>query len=172
MRILVVSDSHASRSFMCRCAELLQPDMMIHLGDYYEDGEVLHELYPRPKFLQVPGNCDSGRLPEPVYQVLQPVLEGVRIFLTHGHLHHVKSGIGALLADARRSGAKLVLFGHTHRPCCEQTEDGIWVLNPGTCGFGGGTVGLVELDSGAVQSCRILSEKELYEAERARSSIV
>ena len=161
MRILVVSDSHSYRSFMCRCAEKLHPDMMIHLGDYYEDGEVLHELYPGPRFLQVPGNCDEGRLSMGARYTLLPIAEGVRIFMTHGHVHHVKSGIGALLADARRAQAKLVLFGHTHRPYCEQTEDGMWVMNPGTCGFGGGSVGIAEVENGEVLDCRILREADL-----------
>ena len=167
MRILVVSDSHGTRHFMCRCVEVLKPDMILHLGDYYEDGEALHETYPDIRFLQVPGNCDVGRIPMGARYTLTPKPEEVRIFMTHGHIQHVKFGLGALIADGRKAGAKLILFGHTHVPHLEQTDDGIWVMNPGTCGHGGGTAGLVELAEGAVQSCRILSEQDLYAMEQA-----
>ena len=165
MRILVVSDSHASRTFMCRCAKILKPDVMLHLGDYYEDGEVLHELYPEPRFLQVPGNCDSGREPMGALSILRPVVDGVRIYMTHGHIHYVKSGIGGLLRDARKAGAQLALYGHTHIPFCEQMEDGLWVMNPGTCGYGGGTAGLVETESGKILRCCILREEDLHRME-------
>ena len=38
-------------------------------------------------------------------------LDGVRIFLTHGHLFGVKSGLTRLTLEARRVGAQLALFG-------------------------------------------------------------
>ena len=161
MKLLVLSDSHSSLSFMRRCAEAVCPDGIIHLGDYYDDGEVLREEFPQPLFLQVPGNCDAYRTPPFVGSILIRRLEGVEVYMTHGHLHGVKQGLGALLRDARAANAGLVLYGHTHIPFCEQLPDGLWVMNPGTCGYGGGTAGLVELGDGRVQSCRILTEADL-----------
>ena len=35
------------------------------------------------------------------------------------------------LGEARKSGVDILLFGHTHRACCQQLEDGLWVMNPG-----------------------------------------
>ena len=63
MKILVFSDSHASLSFMRRCVEAVKPDMLIHLGDYYDDGALIHMEYPQIPFRQVPGNCDRYRTP-------------------------------------------------------------------------------------------------------------
>ena len=61
MKILVLSDSHASRHFMRRCVDHIQPDAVVHLGDYFSDAEDLAEEYPNIPFYAVPGNCDRGR---------------------------------------------------------------------------------------------------------------
>ena len=80
--------------------------------------------------------------------------------MTHGHIHGVKSGIGALLGDARRSSARIVLYGHTHRAQCYQEPDGLWVMNPGTCGYGG-SAGLIEINDKKQISCQLLTEMDL-----------
>ena len=54
--------------------------------------------------------------------------------------------------SARNAGAHLLLFGHTHRPCCFQEPDGLWVLNPGSAR---NTFGLV-LPEGEALSCSLL----------------
>ena len=59
MKILVFSDSHSSLWFMRQCVRLLKPDCLIHLGDYAEDGSVIHDENPDILFYQVPGNCDG-----------------------------------------------------------------------------------------------------------------
>ena len=61
MTILVFSDSHSSLGFMRRCMETVHPDGVIHLGDYFDDGEVIREENPGIPFYQVPGNCDRYR---------------------------------------------------------------------------------------------------------------
>ena len=43
MTILVFSDSHSSLGFMRRCMEFVRPDGVIHLGDYFDDGEGIRE---------------------------------------------------------------------------------------------------------------------------------
>ncbi len=156
MKILVLSDSHASRHFMRRCVEELKPDALVHLGDYFSDGQALSEEYPHIPIYAVPGNCDRGRgwIPEPETK-LQTIF-GVRFLLTHGHLHHVKSTLLPLMADARRMTVQAVLFGHTHEAYCSQEADGLWVFNPGSCGYGGGTAGLIEVADGCIISCYIV----------------
>ncbi|MGM9572260.1 MAG: metallophosphoesterase family protein, partial [bacterium] len=102
MTILVFSDSHAALRFMRRYIEKFRPQAVIHLGDYYGDAESLQEDYNNIQFHIVPGNCDRNRCPINARELLCYPVGGVRLFMTHGHNHHVKSGIGALLADARR----------------------------------------------------------------------
>ena len=160
MKILVLSDSHAALSFMRRCIDAVRPDAVIHLGDHYDDGTAMAEEYPQITFYQVPGNCDAHRgfIPDPETRL--ETLAGVRILMTHGHRHHVKQTLTRLLADAKASGAKLVLFGHTHNSYC-QKEEGLMVMNPGSCGYFGGSAGLVDIRAGELLQCRILREEDL-----------
>ncbi len=165
MKILVLSDSHAGRSFMRRCVEAVRPQAIVHLGDYYTDGEVLREEYPGCSFYQVPGNCDlhRGFIPDPEIRIEKVC--GVLLYMTHGHRHHVKQTLSPLIRDARASGAQATLYGHTHAPDCHQEADGLWVLNPGTCGVYGGSAGLMEVEQGRLLSCRILEDRDLQAME-------
>lgn len=164
MRALVLSDSHSSLRVMRRSIEILRPDVLIHLGDHYDDGEAMKEEFPSIPLIQVPGNCDLFRCPPGTPETILTELAGVKLFLTHGHRHGVKRSLGHLLLEARKSGANAVLYGHTHVPHCEM-EDGLWILNPGSCGHGDGTVGLLELENGKIISCRILRQDELEDTK-------
>lgn len=161
MKILVLSDSHATLSFMRRCIAVVQPEAVIHLGDYFDDGEAMKEENPGIFFYQVPGNCDRYRCPPGQPEILIYRIGGVDLYMTHGHKHSVKSYLGALLRDARASKVQAVLYGHTHVPDCHQEADGLWVLNPGSCGYFGGSAGLIETANGKIDSCRLLREENL-----------
>lgn len=162
MKILVLSDSHAALRFMRECVEAVKPDAMIHLGDHYDDGEALRELYPHIPLYQVSGNCDRYRCPPGVPEILVTRVLGVDLYLTHGHRHNVKSYTGKLIRDARECRVQAVLYGHTHQAeCCQ--EDGMWVLNPGSCGFYGGTAAIMEVERGEILGCRIISGRDLEE---------
>ena len=75
----------------------------------------------------------------------------------------MKSGIGALLADTRKSGVQAVLYGHTHIADCHQEEDGLWVLNPGACGSFSGSAGIIEVENKKITGCRIVRLEDLEE---------
>lgn len=165
MKVLVVSDSHSGLSFMRAWAKLIHPRLMIHLGDYFDDAEALTEQLPGSRLIQVPGNCDMYRMFSIRPEILFEKIDGVGIYLTHGHRHRVKSGTGALLADARKAKADVVLYGHTHREECYQTQDGMWVMNPGSCGSYSGSVGLLEIENGKVVQCRVLHQCDMEEFE-------
>ena len=143
MKILVLSDSHSGISFMRQCVGRVRPDALIHLGDYFEDGAAIGEEFPHIPLHQVPGNCDRGRMLRHSPQILCYCVLGVKLYMTHGHLHNVKYDIGRLLADARAEGAQAALYGHTHVPDCHRQQDGLWVLNPGSCGSYGVSAGMI-----------------------------
>ena len=164
MKILVLSDSHSALSFMRLCINSINPDVVIHLGDFFEDAQAMAEEFPNARFYSVPGNCDHYRVSPDIPQTLVEQICSVRFYMTHGHLHRVKSGIGALLTAARGRKAQVALFGHTHAPLCQQEEDGLWVLNPGSCGYYGGSGGLVTVESGKVLSCRLIRQVDLEES--------
>lgn len=143
------------------CVEEVKPNAVIHLGDHYADGEVLAEAYPQIAMYQVPGNCDEHRgvIRDPEVRVEKVC--GVWLYLTHGHRHRVKTGLYSLLSDARAAKVQAVLYGHTHLADCHQEEDGLWVLNPGSCGYYGGSAAVMEVDQGQILSCRILRSQDL-----------
>lgn len=161
MKILVLSDSHSTLSFMRRCIEAVKPNAIVHLGDHFDDGEAMKEEFPGIPFYQVPGNCDRYRCPPGQPEILIYQVCGVDLYMTHGHRHSVKSYQGALLRDARAAKVDAVLYGHTHRADCHREEDGLWVLNPGSCGYFGGSAGLIETANGAITACRLLREEDL-----------
>lgn len=160
-KILVLSDSHSSLWFMKDCVKSVNPDAIVHLGDHFDDGEALQALYPNIAFFQVPGNCDRYRCPPGAAEILTATVCGVRLYMTHGHIHHVKMGTGLLCQNARAAGVSAALYGHTHIPHCQLLEDGMWLLNPGSAGSGGKTAGLIETDGSKITACRILGTADL-----------
>ena len=161
MRILVFSDSHSGLSFMRFAVKATKPDAVVHLGDYYDDGETMAEENPHILFHQVPGNCDRCRFVGMKPEILCYPVCGVKLFMTHGHVQNVKFGIGRLLSDAKEAGAQAALYGHTHVADCFCDDSGMWVLNPGSCGSSGGSVGIIETENNEILSCRILRRDEL-----------
>jgi len=121
-----------------------QPDQVIHLGDLQRDAEELTYAFPKLPIFMVPGNCD-GWTTDPLKK--QITLAGKQILLCHGHLWGVKRGYDAAVADARASGADILLFGHTHRPLCQQLEDGLWMMNPGASRS---SYGLITIEDGHI----------------------
>ncbi len=128
LNILVFSDSHRSLSGMYTAIDRHQPHQVIHLGDLMSDAQQVAEHYPKLPFCMVPGNCD-GWTTESVKKQIS--LKGKSILLSHGHRWGVKNGYDTAIADARATGADILLFGHTHRALCEQLEGGLWLMNPG-----------------------------------------
>lgn len=163
MRILILSDSHAGLSFMRFCIGKLRPDHVIHLGDHYQDGKALEEENPNICFHLLPGNCDRYRCDPWAVDIFCYPVGGVMLFMTHGHKHGVKSDTAHLIADARSRGAQAVLYGHTHRAQCTREPDGLWVINPGSCGSYSGSVAVMEIQENKISACRILSQTDILD---------
>ena len=128
MKILVFSDSHRFLSGMVQAIEEEKPDQVIHLGDLMSDAEELAWRFRKLPICMVPGNCDGWSTTLPIKRI---TLQGRTFLLSHGHLWKVKSGYDVAIAEGRKAGADVLLFGHTHKAYCQQLEDGLWVMNPG-----------------------------------------
>jgi putative phosphoesterase len=163
VKLLIFSDSHSALQFMRRCVEKIKPDALVHLGDHYDDGETIAELYPHIPMHQVAGNCDKYRTPPHAREMLCYPVGGVMLYMTHGHREYVKMGIGGLLAAARKYNAQAALYGHTHRKDCHREPDGLWVLNPGSAGYGNRTAGIIEVEDKKIIACRIIDQAALEE---------
>ena len=128
MKILIVSDTHRNEDNLIEVLEKEKNlDLLIHCGDV-EGAEDEIELYAGCKTVFVAGNNDFfSRLPrEAELQV-----EGMNIWVTHGHNYYVNANPEYIRKEARIRNMDIVLYGHTHRPVIEKTEDLI-VINPGS----------------------------------------
>lgn len=158
MRILVVSDSHNmvlnSQLETISCYGIF--DILIHCGDKLKDADKFAGALGINKVYRVPGNCDvdTGGLP----LILTETIEGKKIIITHGHLHGVKSSIDDIKDYAKKAGADIVLYGHTH---CAHNEiiDDILFFNPGSTispKCGDESFGIIEITNNEVKS-RVIS---------------
>lgn len=128
-KILVLSDSHGKLNPMLMAVEAESPDLIIHLGDCWEDAGRLKAKYPQIPMERVPGNCDYSN--EQAERII--VVEGKRLFICHGHTFNVKMGYLNLELKSEELGVDATLFGHTHRAYYE-SNNGITFLNPGSIG--------------------------------------
>lgn len=149
MRILVLSDSHGAVENMVRAVDLVQPRMILHLGDCWRDAEKLRRLFPEIPLEQVPGNCDC-RPGEMAERLL--FIEDKRVLMCHGHTYGVKQSLIAAGYAAEEQNADLFLFGHTHRPLCDWRGKTMF-LNPGSVGdYSHPTYGVVTIDNGKLNA--------------------
>lgn len=144
MRILVISDSHGRTSEIEKAIEAQKDAKHIFfLGDCVRDIEDCPFIYEDRTFHIVSGNCDGETMNKTSDSI---VLNGRKIFFTHGHFYGVKGGISKLKEKAIREGFDLVLYGHTHTSDI-QYADGIHFVNPGSlCSGRGSSTGYAVID--------------------------
>jgi len=123
MKILIVSDSHGRADLLARIVEDVQPDHMIHCGDFCTPLDQL----PGVSRSVVRGNCDWEEVAEE--QVWEGA--GLRFYVVHGHRHHVKRDLSLIHVRAEETGAQIACFGHSHVPLLKQREN-ILFINPGS----------------------------------------
>ena len=148
MRIFVVSDTHGNtEEFLHKAVTLAEPDLIIHLGDYVEDGIAIEKAM-EVETIKIRGNCDysiSGYDEDRVFKI-----GNKNIFITHGHKYNVRFGIDNLFYRAEEIEADLALFGHTHVPLLIR-ENNIMIMNPGSPSLPRSvhrkkTFGIIEID--------------------------
>lgn len=150
-RIIVISDTHRHMDYALRVLDnLSEYDMIIHLGDYSADAARLERLYKNVTVVSVCGNNDFPSPSSPAEREIE--IDGVKLFLTHGHKYGVKFGYERIYLRALELGAQVVLFGHTHVPICEK-EDEVLMLNPGGYNSNSRGVGIIEIDDGKAKGC-------------------
>lgn len=129
MKIIVMSDSHGNYSALNRIVQDFFADIYIHLGDGERELNRIYTQHPDKKILHVAGNCDFASLSESEI-LISPDNKNV-IFATHGHRHGVKSSLESLKNTARKKGANILLYGHTHARFNEY-DNGLYTMNPGS----------------------------------------
>ena len=129
MRIVVFSDSHGD---IFQAIEVVRRNerekIFVFLGDGADELETLREMYPHKEFIGVRGNCDFFcHLPDE-YMMDSG---GVKLLCTHGHLYSVKYSTEKLGESARKKGATVALYGHTHKALVKY-DDGLYLVCPGS----------------------------------------
>ena len=143
MKILIFSDSHKSFAPMAKAIEIEKDaNWIIHAGDVHSDVEDLLIAYPKTPVAYVKGNNDFFLRDVPEDRFF--TLDGVKIFLTHGHNYGVKYSIAALFKKGAELGADICIFGHTHVAVCEKMGK-ITLFNPGAVTK---SYGVLEINNG------------------------
>lgn len=128
MRILVASDTHGKVLPLKKAIEQeKEAQTIIFLGDGANDVYKLSKDFKDKKFIILRGNNDIGSFLETYIGNFNQI----GVFATHGHRYFVKSGIETLKKQAKLNGAKLCLYGHTHKADISY-EDGVYFVNPGS----------------------------------------
>ena len=127
-KIVILSDTHFNHKGLEKLRPILEEnDLIIHLGDGASEARMLIGEFPE-KTYACAGNCDFAS-PLPLEGELQ--VEKTSIFYCHGHTYGVKSGLARLALEAKRRGASIALYGHTHQAKIDEI-DGVTLINPGT----------------------------------------
>jgi putative phosphoesterase len=125
MRVGILSDTH--NLLRPRVLELLAGcERILHGGDV-GNLAVLEQLRAVAPVEAVRGNTDSGATAEALPEILSGDLGGLPFRMVHRRED---------IAPAWTREARLVVYGHTHRPELEWRGDrgNCLLLNPGACG--------------------------------------
>ncbi|MGL5278946.1 MAG: YfcE family phosphodiesterase [Cetobacterium sp.] len=128
MKILIITDSHGNTNKIYDIISQENPNIVIWTGDHSWDGEECSFAFPDIKFYIVRGNCDIFDRKFNDDEILD--IDGIKIFITHGHLYNVKKEMYTLEAIAEKYSVDAVCFGHTHIPYYTE-RNGIKYFNPG-----------------------------------------
>ncbi|RDY24453.1 metallophosphoesterase [Romboutsia maritimum] len=127
MKIGVLSDTHNAKVYIDKVIPYLEEcDLIIHAGDNFSDSKYIHNM-TNIDIMAVKGNCDFDNVEEELFFEV----EGKNIFLCHGDTYDIKYGMGTIESRAKKIGADIVVFGHTHMPTNIE-KDGILYINPGS----------------------------------------
>lgn len=164
MKVLVISDTHGNIENAKNILNKLIPTglkVVLHCGDYVSDARLIEKLYPQIDVYGVYGNCDvgfGGAYTEVV------TLEGVSIYMSHGHRYGVKWGdYDEVAIDAIAHEATVAVCGHSHEAYLGKKQE-VLIMNPGSLTLPRDSkhpsCGILELKDGHVKEASILQIRE------------
>ncbi|MBR0366521.1 MAG: metallophosphoesterase [Clostridia bacterium] len=157
-RILVFSDTHDDIKLCRKIINNIPCDLIIHAGDYVADAQRLRQEFRDKELIYVRGNCDMLAY-APDEEIAE--INGVKIFIVHGHRHGVKFEYDykTLIRAAKDAGCRVAVFGHTHNSYCED-RDGLLLLNPGSARYGR-SYGVIEIEDNEPSAC-VINEETMF----------
>lgn len=130
MKAIIVSDTHGHNANYGKLLKMHKPDLVIHCGDIEGSENVFTQVTECPIYM-VRGNNDYF---SDLSREVDLSFGGNKIWVTHGHNFYVSVGTEIIKEEARARGARIVCFGHTHRPLVEYGSD-IIAVNPGSLSY-------------------------------------
>lgn len=150
MKILIYSDSHNNSKAIEKIKSIINDyDKVLFLGDGVSDFKEITKGY-EGEALAVLGNCDFSS-EYPMERIVE--IDGVKIFMCHGHRYNVKMSLNSILYKGEEAGAEVILFGHSHTQILEH-HMGIYVMNPGSVShsyIGKIGYGVLEIEEGLIK---------------------
>ncbi|MGM0472143.1 MAG: phosphodiesterase [Bacillota bacterium] len=146
MKLGVISDTHGSLTAWQQAVSYFDEiDMILHAGDIlyhgarnplpdgYDTSSLVEQLNQfEGDLLAVKGNVDATVddwvLPYPLSEYSVVVDNQLKIVIYHGYQH---DSTAKRVKFAKRFGADILIFGHTHKPLIKEQE-GVILLNPGS----------------------------------------
>ncbi|MFU8792504.1 MAG: metallophosphoesterase family protein [Acholeplasmataceae bacterium] len=137
MTILITSDVHG-RSDLLKAVIEKHKNIELHInaGDMCLNQHIIDKY----QVITVSGNNDYPKT-QPNERVIE--LNHMRIYMTHGHIEHVKLGLERLKKKATDHKVHLCIFGHTHKRYLN-VDDNIVFVNPGSLGDGSKSYAIYE----------------------------
>lgn len=131
MKVLVVSDTHGNHHNLDKILERIGTiDILLHLGDVEDDDVYMESVLDCPIHIVAGNNDFFSYLPrEKEIQIGK-----YKVLMTHGHGYYVSMDTRRLKQEARERKVDIVMYGHTHRPDIDTTDDVI-VINPGSLAY-------------------------------------
>lgn len=145
MRIGVISDTHGSLKYFERAIESIgRCDYILHAGDVLYHGprnplpdgycpkDLAERINDLDNIIFASGNCDSDVdqmvISHPIQSPYAFVnMEKLKIMVCHGY----KDSVENLIEYAKKMGANIFVFGHSHVKKLYKSES-LVVLNPGS----------------------------------------
>ena len=131
MKILIVSDTHGR---LANLEEVLERegkiDMLLHLGDLENEEYSIEAIAEWPCYMVAGNNDLFSYLPKE----REVQIGKYKVWMTHGHQYYVSMGTSRLREAAKARGVDIALFGHTHKPCVDDSDSPI-LINPGSVSY-------------------------------------
>ena len=157
--LTVFSDTHGNGELLSRLnGDFCVSNKIVFLGDGLSDLYYLNEEH-QSKLVAVRGNCDFSTL-YPKQALF--TIDGVVVLAVHGDEFGVKISLSRLVEYAKKVGAGLVLYGHTHIPKITEI-DGITFVNPGSLSnyTQTKTFAFIKIDGNKINASNLLFDKRV-----------
>ena len=134
MRVGIVSDSHGEIENLRKAARWLidnqNVEVIIHLGDNYDDTSVLENLGVR--IVKVPGVFSGYYQDADIPNRVVETFNGRKVLITHTECCHENDLPDDIKPEelVSKKAVDVVLYGHTHIPRIEQRQSALYI-NPG-----------------------------------------